>query len=83
MNSLRHVFWRGAMALSLMAVGVGSGFGFREAPLQAGADQDDCSVPALRADRPAAVDAARFAADIDHARDIAQQRRASRGTRRG
>jgi len=82
MNSLRHVFWRGAMALSLMAVGVGSGFGFRDAPLQAGAGKDDCTVPALRALRPAAIDAGAIAADIDHARDIAQQRR-SNGIRRG
>jgi hypothetical protein len=83
MNSLRHVFWRGAMALSLMAVGVGSGFGFRDAPLQAGAATDDCAVPALRALRPAAIDAATFAADIDHARGVAQQRRSSRTIRRG
>lgn len=35
MYSLRHVFWRGAMALSLLALGIGGGFGFQQAPLQA------------------------------------------------
>lgn len=35
MYSLKHVLWRGAMALSLLALGVGGGFGFQQAPLQA------------------------------------------------
>lgn len=35
MYSLRHVFWRGAMALSLLTVGVGGGLGFQQAPAQA------------------------------------------------
>ena len=74
MNSLRHVFWRGAMALSLMALGIGSGFGFREAPLQADAEQEACAGNALRAARPAG---------IDPARDIAQRVRVNRGVRRG
>lgn len=42
MYSLRHVFWRGAMALSLLALGVGSGFGFQQAPLQADAKAPIC-----------------------------------------
>ena len=35
MYSLKHVLWRGAMALSLLALGIGGGFGFQQAPLQA------------------------------------------------
>ena len=35
MYSLKHVLWRGAMALSLVALGIGGGFGFQQAPLQA------------------------------------------------
>ena len=35
MYSLKHVLWRGAMAVSLLALGIGSGFGFQQAPLQA------------------------------------------------
>ena len=31
MRSLQHVMWRGAMALSLLMLGIGSGFGFQEA----------------------------------------------------
>ena len=34
MYSLQHVLWRGAMALSLLAVG-GVGAGFSEAPVEA------------------------------------------------
>lgn len=48
MNSLRHVFWRGAMALSLLTLGVGSGFGFREVPVQASGNGPACDDPALR-----------------------------------
>lgn len=82
MNSLRHVFWRGAMALSLMALGIGSGFGFREAPLQAGATTEgDCTGPDLRVARPR-VDAAVLAARLDRARDVAQRVRAQ-AARRG
>ena len=35
MSSLKHVLWRGTMALSLIALGIGGGFGFQQAPLQA------------------------------------------------
>ena len=35
MYSLRHVLWRGAMALSLLALGIGGGFGFQQESLQA------------------------------------------------
>jgi hypothetical protein len=35
MYSLKHVLWRGAMALSLLALGIGGGFGFQQEPLQA------------------------------------------------
>lgn len=35
MYSLKHVLWRGAMALSLLALGIGGGFGFQRVPLQA------------------------------------------------
>ena len=33
MRSLQHVMWRGVMALSLLMLGIGSGFGFQEAPV--------------------------------------------------
>ena len=33
MRSLQHVMWRGAMALSLLMLGIGSGFGFQETPV--------------------------------------------------
>jgi hypothetical protein len=80
MNSLRHVFWRGAMALSLMAVGIGSGFGFRDAPRQAGAEHDACTDAALHAARTAT---GAFPADVDHARDVARRLQANRSVRRG
>ena len=35
MYSLKHVLWRGAMALSLLALGIGGGFGFQQEPMQA------------------------------------------------
>ena len=35
MYSLKHVLWRGAMALSLLALGIGGGFGFQQESLQA------------------------------------------------
>ena len=35
MYSLKHVLWRGAMALSLLALGIGGGFGFQQEPSQA------------------------------------------------
>ena len=33
MRSLQHVMWRGVMALCLLMLGIGSGFGFQEAPV--------------------------------------------------
>lgn len=42
MYSLRHVFWRGAMALSLLALGLGSGFVFQQEPLQANTGAPTC-----------------------------------------
>jgi len=35
MYSLRHVLWRGAMALSLLALGIGGSFGFQQESMQA------------------------------------------------
>lgn len=77
MNSLRHVFWRGAMALSLLTLGVGSGFGFREVPAQASGPA--CDEPALRAFGPGGVERI----DIDAARAVALQVRAQGIARRG
>ena len=51
MYSLRHVFWRGAMALSLLTLGIGGGFGFQQAPVQA-------QVPACEGNAHRAGDAA-------------------------
>lgn len=47
MYSLKHVLWRGVMALSLVALGIGGGFGFQQAPLQAS------QAPACEADSQA------------------------------
>ena len=41
MKSLQHVLWRGALALSLMAVGIGSGLGMP--PVEQTAVPDDCA----------------------------------------
>ena len=79
MNSLRHVFWRGAMALSLLTLGVGSGFGFREVPAQANGKDAECEAPALRAFGPHGIERA----DIDAARAVAPQLRTQGPARRG
>ena len=42
MKSLQHVLWRGALALSLMAVGIGSGIGMP--PVEQTAARADCPV---------------------------------------
>lgn len=42
MKSLQHVLWRGALALSLMAVGIGSGIGMP--PVEQTASRGDCPV---------------------------------------
>lgn len=41
MKSIQHVLWRGALALSLMAIGIGSGIGMP--PVEQAASPDDCS----------------------------------------
>ena len=46
MKSLQHVLWRGALALSLMAVGVGSGLGMP--PAEQATSPGDCT-PETRA----------------------------------
>ena len=46
MKSLQHVLWRGALALSLMAVGIGSGLGMP--PVEPATSPDDCA-PEARA----------------------------------
>lgn len=79
MNSLRHVFWRGAMALSLLTLGVGSGFGFREVPVQASGKEPSCESPALRAFGPHGLQRT----DLDAARAVALQLRAQGIARRG
>lgn len=79
MNSLRHVLWRGAMALSLLTLGVGSGFGFREVPVQANGEEPACASPALRAFGPHGIERA----DIDAARAVAVQLRTQGSARRG
>lgn len=48
MRSLQHVMWRGVMALSLLMLGIGSGFGFQEAPMA------DIATPACDGDAMAA-----------------------------
>lgn len=41
MKSLQHVLWRGALALSLMAIGIGSGLGLPAA--EQATSPDDCT----------------------------------------
>ena len=41
MKSLQHVLWRGALALSLMAVGIGSGLGMP--PAEQASSPGDCT----------------------------------------
>ncbi|WP_147653397.1 hypothetical protein [Vulcaniibacterium gelatinicum] len=50
MYSLRHVFWRGAMALSLLALGIGSVGVARPIPDPADAAPADCRVQAQAPD---------------------------------
>ena len=89
MNSLRHVFWRGAMALSFLTLGIGSGFGFREVPVQANGTGPACDAPASRVLAPAAFDVAGFdTAGVDRvhadtARAVALQLRTQGRARRG
>lgn len=53
MRCLQHVFWRGAMALSLVVAGVGSGYGLYEAPVRSGQSTEACPEDAIaqRADK--------------------------------
>jgi len=43
MKSIQHVLWRGALALSLMAVGIGSGIGMP--PAERAGTATDCPLP--------------------------------------
>lgn len=81
MNSLRHVFWRGAMALSFLTLGIGSGFGFRDVPVQASSNDPACDAPASRVLAPAGIEADRL--HVDAARAVALELRAQRPARRG
>lgn len=55
MKSIQHVLWRGALALGLMAVGLGSGIGMP--PAERSASPADCPLPAraLASDKPTKV----------------------------
>lgn len=44
MKSIQHVLWRGALALSLMAVGIGSGIGMP--PVEQATAPADCTLEA-------------------------------------
>jgi hypothetical protein len=54
MKSIQQVLWRGALALGLMAVGLGSGIGMP--PAERSASPADCPLPAraLASDPPVA-----------------------------
>ena len=52
MYSLKHVLWRGAMALSLLALGIGGGFGFQQESLQASQAPADTARICRRARAP-------------------------------
>ena len=57
MKSLQHVLWRGALALSLVAAGIGSGLGMP--PVERTAPADFCPTEArLRAAAAAAAESA-------------------------
>lgn len=47
MRCLQHVLWRGAMALSLVAAGLGSGYGLYEAPVRSGQSIQTCPEDAI------------------------------------
>lgn len=53
MKSIQQVLWRGALALGLMVVGLGSGIGMP--PAERSASPADCPLPAraLASDQPA------------------------------
>lgn len=53
MKSIQQVLWRGALALGLMAVGLGSGIGMP--PAERSASPADCPLPAraLASNQPA------------------------------
>jgi hypothetical protein len=57
MKSLQHVLWRGALALSLMAIGIGSGLGMPPAVPAASSDGCAREAHALVADAARAGDA--------------------------
>ena len=63
MKSLQHVLWRGALALSLVAAGIGSGLGMP--PVERTAPADFCTTEArlLAAAAAAAESAAESAAE--------------------
>lgn len=47
MRCLQHVLWRGAMALSLVVAGVGSGYGLYETPVRSGQSIEACPEGAI------------------------------------
>jgi len=47
MRCLQHVLWRGAMALSLIIAGLGSGYGLYEAPVRSGQSLEACPEDAI------------------------------------
>jgi hypothetical protein len=47
MRSIQHVLWRGAMALSLLTLGIGGGYGFQEVPVQADTTAPACDIDAM------------------------------------
>ena len=61
MKSLQHVLWRGALALSLVAAGIGSGLGMP--PVERTAPADFCTTEARLLAAAAAAAAAESAAE--------------------
>ena len=61
MKSLQHVLWRGALALSLVAAGIGSGLGMP--PVERTAPADFCPTEARLLAAAAAAAAAESAAE--------------------
>lgn len=71
MKSLQHVLWRGALALGLMAVGVGSGIGMPPTAALANAEVPECTrhtrvvvVHGARTERPGGAIATAFVAGL-------------------
>lgn len=68
-RSLHHVLWRGAMALGMLALGIGGTFGVQQSPVQPDAVLTACEEDATLAVR-AVVDGRTLAANLAIVRSL-------------